>query len=78
MNVAFKMMNFVFKMTNFVFKMTDLELRADLDQKSGGGGEVRLLVKPSWAGPEKWFEWQLRMYWLSAVLMLGHYGSDLC
>lgn len=39
---------------------------------------VRQLYKPGWPKPDKWFEWQLRLYWLSSLLMLMHYGNRLC
>ena len=46
---------------------------------SSGGVGVRELYKPKleWPGPEKWFEWQLRLYWLTSLLMLMHYGNLL-
>ena len=42
-----------------------------------GGAGVRMLMKPGLPEPDKWFEWQLRLYWLTSLLMLMHYGNLL-
>lgn len=39
---------------------------------------VRQLYKPGLPKPDNWFEWQMRLYWLSSLLMLMHYGNQLC